>query len=193
MNDNEKEISISKIKKYIKNNLSRDRYLHSLGVASEAVRLAINFNSDIYKAYISGLLHDCAKENQNKIYLCKLYNIKLDEYFLKQIELTHSFLAAEIARNIFFINDEDILNSIKYHTTARPMMSLLEKIVYVADKIEPNRSFDDVENLRKVSYKNLDLAIISNLKFVINKNKLNGCFTHPLSIEALKYYESLVM
>jgi len=179
---------INLMKKYLKENLSHERYIHSLSTAREAVRLARFYKQNIYKAYMSGLMHDCAKEISQKLILCDKYKIKLDKIFILQPDLTHALLAAKIIKHEFFINNQEIINAIKYHTTGRANMSMLEKIIYIADKIEPNRNFKDINNFRDLAYQNINRAIKLMLEFNIKKN--NSRMTHVLSLQAFEFYKS---
>ena len=180
------------IKKYLYENLTYKRFIHSINTAKEAIKLAKRYNENIYKAYIAGLLHDCAKEfsNTEKIRMCNEYGIKLDRILTKQPDLTHSFLASQISLHKFSVTDTDILNAISYHTTGRKKMTMLEKIIYMADCIEPNRTFEQVEYLRELAYENINKAIAYSLKFTIEKNKKAERIIHPLSTEAFQFYKA---
>lgn len=178
------------IMKKLKSVLSEKRVIHSIGVANEAKKLAKKYGADEEKAYLSGLLHDIAKEMpaDEKIKMCKRYRIKLDPLMKRQIDLSHSFLSAEISKNRFDISDVDMLNAMRYHTTGRKKMSLLEKIVYVADCIEPNRPKDNgIQEIRKYAYTNINKALEVALATTINFNLKNNREVHPYSTEALKY------
>jgi nicotinate-nucleotide adenylyltransferase len=99
-------------------------------------------------------------------------------------------LGAELAKSDFGVNDEDILNAIKYHTTGRKNMSLLEKIVYIADVIEPNRAFfDGLEETKQLAYNNIDKAMKYSLRHTVDFNISKKRLIHPLSLEALEYFE----
>ena len=186
------KINIAAIKKYLYENLTYKRFVHSLNTASEAIKLSKRYDENIYKAYVAGLLHDCAKEilNTEKIRMSNEYGIKLDRILTKQPDLTHSFLAAQIALHKFSVTDTDILNAISYHTTGRKKMTLLEKIIYIADCIEPNRTFDGVEYLRDLAYENINKAVAYSLKTTIEKNKKADRVIHPLSLEAFQFYKA---
>ncbi len=176
----------------LKQNLTEKRFNHSIQVAKEAKNLAIQYNVDKEKAFLAGLIHDCCKcFSLSKIYeTCEKYKFELDNVLQKQPYLAHSFLGYYIAKDIYSIQDEDILNSIKYHTTGRENMSNLEKIIYVADYIEPTRPyFDGIYEARELAYKNLDRAIQYILKNTIQFNTEKGRIIHPLSIEAYEYYK----
>ncbi len=180
---------IDNINRKLHSMLTPKRFKHTQGVAEEAEKLAKRYGADEKKAYIAGLLHDCAKciPTSEKLAVCKKYGVKVDDILKKQPDLTHSFLGAKMAEKDYGINDEDILNSIAYHTTGRPNMSLLEKIVYIADYIEPNRTyFDGLDKIRRLAYEDIDKTMAEILKNTIsyNKNKV----IHPLSFDALHYY-----
>lgn len=185
-----KDLNYNEIYKMLRSNLSEKRYTHTMGVGEEAVNLAKAYNEDEDKAYIAALFHDSAKEikDTKKLELCKEYGIKLDTIMKQQISLSHGFLGAEIARRFFRVEDKDILNAIRYHTTGRKNMSKLEKIIFVADVIEPNRKFNkDMQLLRTVAYKDLDKAVLICLKNVLELSMTKKVMFHPLGIEALEY------
>jgi len=193
-----KKIPIAKILDYntidtmLREDLSTKRYLHTMGTAEEAVKLAKVHGEDEDKAYIAALFHDCAKEieDSQKLALCKEYGIKLDSIIKQQISLSHGFLGAEIAKKFFGVEDDEILDSIRYHTTGRKNMSKLEKIIYIADVIEPTRGYtEELKALRKIAYEDLDKTMIvclqNTLKLTIEKKQM----FHPRGIEALDYFE----
>ncbi len=183
----EKEINI------LKENLTEKRFNHSMQVAKEAKKLAIEHNIDKEQAFLAGLIHDCCKcFSLPKIYeACEKYNFKLDEVLEKQPDLAHSFLGYYVAKDIYNIKDENILNSIKYHTTGRANMSSLEKIIYIADYIEPTRVyFEGIYTARELAYKDLDKAMEYILKSTIQFNTKKGRIIHPLSLQAYEYYKN---
>lgn len=176
--------------KKLRSVLSEKRVIHSISVADESKALANKYGEDEEKAYICGLLHDIAKEipASEKVKLCKVYRIKLDPLMKMQIDLSHSFLSAEIARHKFDIVDVDMLNAIKYHTTGRKKMSLLEKIVYIADCIEPNRvKYNGLEEIKKYAYTDINKALEVALTLTIDYNAKNNREVHHYSTEALKH------
>lgn len=173
--------------------LTPKRFAHTQGVAQEAAKLAKVWGVNPEKAYTAGLLHDCAKNftTEKTLELCKKYNVELDETIKKQPDLAHSFLGAAVAEKEYLITDSEILNAIKYHTTGRADMSLLEKIIYIADMIEPNRkSYNGLELIRKTAYENLNKAVYLGLKQTIDFNKEKSRLIHQLSLSALNYYEN---
>lgn len=175
--------------------LSPKRFEHTQGVAGEAVKLAKLYGVDEKKAYLAGLLHDCAKDysGKDKLRMCEKLGIELDSIMINQSDLTHSFLGAVLAKDMFGIEDEEILNGIKYHTTGRAGMSDLEKIIYLADFFEPSRAyFEGRDEIKRLAYENLDRAVAFSLEHTINYNKKKNRLIHPLSLEALEYYKKSV-
>lgn len=175
--------------------LSVKRYIHTMGVSEEAVRLAEIFGTQAeqQKAKVAGLLHDCAKDYPKELRerFCKEYKVKLDDIMKQQTDLIHPFLGAEVAKREYKVKDEEVLNAIRYHTTGRANMSTLEKIVFIADYIEPNREkFDGLEEARRLAYLDLDMAMKFILEETIAFVKERGRLLHPLSLEALEYYKN---
>ncbi|MBS7262150.1 MAG: bis(5'-nucleosyl)-tetraphosphatase (symmetrical) YqeK [Eubacteriales bacterium] len=160
--------------------LKPDRYLHTLSTEKEALRLAERYGADKEKASLAALLHDCAKNftpEQQAGYLDQI-----DEESRLIAPVTHAPLSAIVARERFGVQDEDVLNAIRYHTTGREKMSLLEKIIFVADAIEPRRTYPGVEELRDSAQKSLDETILRSLMNTITYNK--GKKIHKASIQA---------
>ncbi len=178
--------------KRLKNELKPSRYRHTIGVAEEAFRMACIFGEDAHKAYVAGLLHDCAKNfDRDKAFeLCEKYRVELDDVLKKQPDLIHSFLGAAVAENEYGIKDGDVLNAIRYHTTGREAMSRLEMIVYLADMTEPGReSYTGLDKIRKLAYYDLESAVAEALNRTIGFNREKGRVIHPLSLKAFEYYK----
>ena len=185
------KINTDAIKKFLIKTLSPRRFIHSVCVANIAVDLAKRYNGDIFKAYVGGLLHDCAKEipNNEKIRMCDYYGIEIDKILMMQPDLLHQFLGASLAYSVFYIRDVDILNAVRYHTTGRQNMSLLEKIIYLADYTEPNRIHENVKYIRKLVYEDLDRALAYCLKITLDENKKRNRMIYSLSNEAFEFYK----
>ena len=173
---------MKKIKKYLKKHLTKDRYHHTLGVASTAVAMAMRYNPDprnsnfIKRAELAGLLHDCAKcmDNNKKLRICEKNNLSCSSFEKSHPYLLHGKVGAYIAQTKFKIEDNDILQAITWHTTGRPDMSLLEKIIFIADYIEPSRNpVPELNLIRQLAFVDIDKAmekILSNtLKFLESK------------------------
>ena len=182
--------SIEEMTNFIKSKLKKERYKHSLGVMDTAVKLAERYNADTSKARIAGLIHDAAK-SMSDVEILDI--VKANGYAVDAVSLSnpssllHGLVASIIAEKSMDVKDRDILNAIIYHTTGREEMSNLEKIIYLADFIEPGRSFDGVEQMRKVAYEDLDKAMLlafnNTIKFVIQKDQ----YLHINTIEARNY------
>ena len=170
---------IDKIKEDLKNTLSERRYIHSLGVMEMAVELAQIYNVDEKKAELAGLLHDNAKEMTPEELLKYVddNNIKISEVEKINTKILHGKIGADIAKKKYGVSKE-IQEAIEYHTTTNPNMTTLDKIVFVADKIELNRKSAtyDIESERELAKKDLDGAVIfiinSNITSLIQKDKL---------------------
>ena len=173
---------MKKIKKYLKKHLTKDRYHHTLGVASTAVAMAMRYNPDpsnsnfIKRAELAGLLHDCAKcmDNNKRLRICEKNNLSCSSFEKSHPYLLHGKVGAYIAQTKFKIEDNDILQAITWHTTGRPDMSLLEKIIFIADYIEPSRTpVPELNLIRQLAFVDIDKAmekILSNtLKFLESK------------------------
>lgn len=177
---------IKKIHHILKQNMSPHRYKHTLGVVDAAVYLASKYDADEGAAYIAALLHDYAKDfskEQMEEYI-RHNGLSVDEIMSNVHQLLHGKIAAHIAKERFNIDNKDILNAIEYHTTGRKKMSKLEKIIYLADFIEPGRNYVGVEELRAVAEQNLNKAVLlalnNTIKYVISMEKL----LHTNTIEA---------
>lgn len=170
---------MKKIKKYLKGHLTKGRYQHTLGVAYTAAAMAMKYNPDtsnsdfIKKAQLAGLLHDCAKcmDNGKKLRICDENGIPYSSFEAEHPYLLHGKVGAYIAKTKFEIGDEDILQAITWHTTGRPDMSLLEKIIFIADYIEPSRKpIPELDFIRQLAFEDIDRTmekILSNtLKFL---------------------------
>lgn len=172
--------------------LSIKRYKHTLGVVDEAVKLANIYKVDEQKARVAALLHDCAKDypNDMKKRLCKEFHIPLDDIIKSQIDLAHPFLGAKIAKIEYGVEDGEILEAIRYHTTGKKGMSMLDKIIFIADYIEPNRKpFKELEEIRHLAYTDIDRAIKLGLETTIEYTKEKNQKLHPLTLEALEDYK----
>lgn len=161
--------NFDEIKNYAKSVLSEKRFVHTVNVAEEARRLALIWGEDPDKAYVAGLIHDIAKEipaNEARTLLLRAVKAEKQEVNLPKVAV-HGFLAAYIAKETLGICDEDVLAAAKSHTTGRVGMSNLEKIIYIADFTEPGRNFPEADEVRSLSEKSLDEAVLREADFVI--------------------------
>ena len=179
------------ILKWIDGRIKKSRYQHTLGVEQTAVTLARKFDADPNLASLAALLHDNAKnlDIQEQLSICKKafpkkYNLTSD-----YASILHAFAGAVEARNRYPQLPEEVFSSICYHTTGRPAMTLMDKIIYCADFIEPGRpSFEGLSEARHLVYDNLDEGLLyimtHTFQFVAGKGKK----VHPLTMEAMQYY-----
>ena len=161
------------------------RIPHVSGVEEEAARLARRWGADEILARRAGILHDCTKYLglEEQLALCRKYGLELDELEQRAVKLLHSKTGACIARDVFGEPDE-VYWAIYWHTTAKADMSLLEKIIYMADYIEPNRDFDGVERLRALAYQDLDQALLLGVETTIQEMKEREQPIHPNTLQA---------
>ena len=180
------KVSVDKLKEDLKKKLSEKRYIHTLGVAEEAKKLAKLYGADQDKAEIAGLLHDIAKEwpKDKLLQYINMHEEVNDELLNYSLELWHGPVASVYVQNEYNVVEKEIINSIRYHTSGRPRMSLLEKVVCLADYIEPSRDYPGVEELRKISTQNLDEALLKAFNgTIMYLLKLNQQI-YPLTISA---------
>lgn len=185
-------MDIDQLRIFMKEILSDGRFQHSLGVEEVCYDLALVNEDDILKARIAGVLHDCAKHLTDEQYICECerFNLAISETERRLPRLLHAKLGAIYAREKYGVKDDGILNSIVYHTTGRPDMSQLEKIVFIADYIEPNRSEDipNINIIRKIAYQNLDAALLMILENTLKYLNDNNYLIDPTTKETYCYY-----
>ena len=166
---------IQNIKSELEASLSPKRFNHSLCVARRATELAEIYGVDGQKAYIAGLVHDACKEfsTDEQLKIINEFGIILTDIEKTEPNIWHGYAASGFVRQKWYITDEDILNAVKYHTCGRGNMSVLEKIVFVADLTSYDRDYSDAEEIRKISENNLDEAVYNCylyiLPFIINR------------------------
>lgn len=169
-------MNIEVIYDYLKENLKENRFMHTLGVVSTSKKLANLYNVDEKRAELAGLLHDISKNTSKEemLEIIERNNIQLTLSEKKTPELWHSIVGPIQAREKFNINDEEILGAIRWHTTGKEDMTSLEKIVYIADMIEPSRTFDGVNEIREEVLKDLNKGVLKGMNhtisFLLSKN-----------------------
>ena len=162
-----KEPDIRKIRKAMEKALDPKRYEHTLGVAYTAAALAMRYGDDVNNAILAGMLHDCAKclTNEKRLSICEKYNIAVNEAERKNPYLLHAKVGSFLAMKKYGVTDKDVINAILNHTTGRPGMSLLEKIIWIADYIEPGRKqAPNLPLIRKLAFEDLDQALLTALR-----------------------------
>jgi predicted HD superfamily hydrolase involved in NAD metabolism len=161
------EYDLKLLQKQMKEELSDDRFEHTIGVMYTAESLAMRYGVDMTKAAVAGLLHDCAKciPNAQKLKMCKKHDIEITEMEEKNPSLLHAKLGAYMAEAAYGVEDPEILSAIKWHTTGKPDMSMLDIIIYMADYIEPNRDkAPNLKQIRKLCFENIEEALYQVLE-----------------------------
>jgi predicted HD superfamily hydrolase involved in NAD metabolism len=177
---------------YARARLSDERYAHTLRVAETAERLARLHGLDPKKARLATLLHDAAREagKDELLRVAGEEGLAVGDLEREQPVLLHGPVAAELARRELGVEDEEVLEAIRVHTTGEPGISPIALALYVADKIEPDRDQPGVEDLRGLALKDLHKAATAALEGAISYNERRGHLTHPKSLQALKWLES---
>jgi len=180
-----KNLTLSDLRSVALSFLKYKRIPHVLGTEQEAVRLAERYGTDAGKARVAALLHDCTKKlsMEEQLTLCRQYGLVLDELEQRALKLLHAKTGAEIARDVFGV-DEEIYDAIRWHTTGRAGMTTLEKVIYLADYIEPSRDFPGVDELRKVCYEDLDRGLLLGLEMTMEEMRNMGNPVHHATVEA---------
>lgn len=189
------EIDIYKLQNKMKKALEPKRYEHTLGVAYTAANLAFVYGYDEKKALVAGLLHDSAKclTHQKRISLCKKNQIEISTVEKQNPVLLHAKVGAFYAKEKYGVRDTDILNAILYHTTGRPNMSLLDKIIYVADFIEPHRKkLPNLDEIRKKAFEDIDLAIYMILENSLKYLEKGNSKIDSKTEETYQFYKKVI-
>lgn len=184
--------NVTTIRRSLKKKMDPLRYEHTLGVAYTAMCLAMKYGEDLYKAEMAGLLHDCAKCYPNEVQLtkCEKYNISITEVEKKNPSLLHAKLGAFLAMNKYGVTDMDIINAILNHTTGKPAMTLLEKIIFVADYIEPRRDkAPNLDMIRRLAFEELDAAVCVILKSTLDYLKNRDVVIDDMTVRTYEFYE----
>lgn len=180
------QLEIRRINKYLRENLSNERYLHSIRVMQKAMLYAKIYDQDIEKVKITALAHDIAKEftkEENEQYILE-NNLDKSLLLPENKYLIHGYVGADILEKDYHFTKE-MGDAIRYHTTARDKMTMLDKIIYLADKTEDGRQYPNIESQRKEAIKNINKAIILTIENSIRHTKNKGKIVNELSIKAL--------
>ena len=183
------------LEKKLRKALNENRYQHTLGVTYTSCLLASVHGADVNQARLAGLLHDCAKciPNEEKITLCKKHRVDVTDFELAHPVLLHAKLGAFVAAKTYDVTDEAVLDAIRWHTTGRPAMTLLEKIVFTADYIEPNRDkAPRLDEIRKAAFRDLDSAVLMILEDTVAYLNKNPKSMDTQTISAYEYYRDNV-
>ena len=163
------------IETFLSHHVTNKRRVHTTGVVAEAIRLAERYKEDSEKAVLAARCHDMAREYTNEELNRFVVAYGLPDRYRDAPDLSHGKIAAAMLQNQFGVQDEEVLNAVSFHTTGREGMSLLEKIIYVADAIEPSRNYSGVEEIRGIAYVDLDhaclMAMESTIRYVKDRGK----------------------
>lgn len=189
-----KSKELNQIRLLLEKALTPKRYQHTLGVEYTAAALAMRYDVPLGDARLAGLLHDCAKclPFEEKIALCNQHQIPVSEIEYQNHELLHAKAGYILAQTEYHITDTDILNAILYHTTGRPGMSLLEKIIFIADYIEPGRKKSpNLTEVRKLAFIDLDQSLIRVMSDTLSYLEGSDGVIDPLTRESYLYYSNM--
>ena len=182
---------ILKIQHTLKKELDENRYHHTLGVMYTSASMAMRYDVDVQKALYAGLLHDCAKciPSDKKIRLCEKYGLPVSSVEKENPSLLHARLGAYLAHEKYGVKDEEIIYAIESHTTGCPAMTMLEKIIYIADYIEPGRNkAADLPRVRKLAFEDLDACMAEILCDTLKYRSRVGGPLDPSTQLAYEFY-----
>ena len=175
---------------FLKARLSKKRYTHSLNVAHEAQRLAGLYGEDPEKAYFAGLMHDVCKElpaeEQEELVRASSFAVSKEELVTKPV--WHGIAGAYFLQVRMGVTDPDVLNAVRYHTVGRAGMTRLEEIVYLADLISEDRTYDGVEQMRQLCLTSINAAMLEGIRFSIETTLKKGGYLPPVTVEAYNQY-----
>ncbi len=186
-----KTYDLKKIRKAMEKLQDAKRYEHTLGVCYTAAALAMRYDVPLKDAQLAGLLHDCAKclSEEKMLRICEKHNIPISPVEKRNPELLHAKVGSFMAMEEFHVYDSEIINAILNHTTGRPGMSTLEKIIFVADYIEPGRKkASRLEELRKLAFTDLDRALSEILKSILDYLCEQGGEIDSMTQKTYEYY-----
>lgn len=188
-------MKLDDLREDLKSVLKPSRYRHSIGVADVSCDLAVIYGFDMEKAEVAGLLHDCARNfaDEQLLVKCREYKLPVSDIEERCPFLLHGKVGAVIAKEKYRVEEDEIITSIIYHTTGRPAMTLLEKIIFTADYIEPNRKpLPRIEEIRQAAYSDLDLAVTMTLENMLKYLTDSGSEIDTLTIESYEYYKTVI-
>lgn len=187
--------NIPKMQKKLKKYIDESRYDHTMGVMYTAASLAMCWGVDLERAQVAGLLHDCAKciPNAQKLKICRQNGIHVSEAEKESPYLLHASVGAYIAREKYHVEDQEILDAIACHTTGKPAMTLLEKIIFLADYIEPMRTkAENLGTIRQMAFRDLDMAVYMTLRDTLQYLKSEKACLDNQTALAYNYYREII-
>ena len=183
------------LRKQLKSKLDPLRFEHSVSVSFTCTALAMRYGYDIQKAELAGLMHDCAKRftDSELIQKCQKHEVALTEAEIKAPAVIHAKYGAYLAENKYGIHDPEIISAIACHTTGKPDMTTLDKILYIADYIEPRRDkADNLPQMRHLAFQDLDKTMYEILKGTLEYLGKKGNSIDPMTLQAFRYFENLM-
>ncbi len=189
-----KNVNIRKIRKAMAKIQDAKRFEHTLGVAYTATALAMCYGVSLKNAELAGLLHDCAKclTDEKRLSICEKHNISINDIERRNPFLLHAKVGSYMAMEEYHIYDPDIINAILNHTTGRPGMSQLEKIIFVADYIEPNRkNAPNLTEIRKLAFEDIDQAMVRILDDILIYLEGTEGEIDPMTRKTYEYYNEI--
>ena len=189
-----KKVSRVELIKTLEQELSYKRFIHTLSVAGTASSLAMCYGADLEKAETAGLLHDCAKcmDVRKMQKVCEKAGLTVSSFEADSGSLLHSKAGSVLAAEKYGITDPDMINAIRYHTTGRPGMSLLEKIIFVADYIEPGRfTAKNLPLVRRLAFSDIDEALMKILYDTLVYLNSTGLVVDPMTQKTYDYYKQI--
>lgn len=192
--DGTEHLSMKKLRRAIRKAQDAKRYEHTLGVEYTAAALAMRYGANVKNALLAGLLHDCAKclSDKKLLDICEKNDIAVTETERELPFLLHGKAGAVLAEKKYGVKNREVLDAIVNHTTGREGMSLLEKIVFVADYIEPGRNHaPDLDELRRLAFQNLDSALVRILEGTLTHLKSRGFAIDPRTENTWNYYRRM--
>ena len=192
--ENKEKHSMKKLRKKVRRAQNAKRFEHTLGVEYTAAALAMRYDANVQDALLAGLLHDCAKcfSDEKLLQICKENHLTVTETEMKLPFLLHGKVGGFLAEKKYGICNRDVINAIIYHTTGREEMSLLEKIIFVADYIEPGRCHAPrLDELRRLSFKDLDRAVLEILEGTLEHLRSHGYIIDSRTEQTWNYYKKL--
>lgn len=188
------EDQVKEICAHLKNTLKPNRYEHTVGVAYTAANMAMRYGEDMKRAFLAGILHDNAKNvsDDDLLTFCYDHGIEVRKAEETSKYLLHAKVGAYHVTHTFHIDDEEVASAVFYHTTGKPAMTLLEKIIFTADYIEPNRrQIPGLHEIRSIVYKDLDRAVylILHNTLAYLRSQKDDANIDPLTIETYEYYK----
>ncbi len=190
--DKKKSDQLRKLRKEMEKLQDARRFEHTLGVEFTSAALAMRYGASVRDAQTAGLLHDCAKclTDRERVSICQKNNISMTELEMENPFLLHAKVGAFLARERYGVTDQDILNAIHNHTTGRPGMSLLEKIVFIADYMEPGRSHaPNLEEIRCMAFADLDRTLLKILGDTLDYLDGGNGDVDPMTRKTWEYYK----